>query len=105
MPLFLTSQLSGTNNLIAGGGAFFMLIAWLVLIVGVVVHLAFAAAVFGDASELRDRRTTGCDPVFGTPFVWCLATILGGVFVATAYWLVHRSALSRGGLETPPLDH
>jgi hypothetical protein len=56
-----------------------------------VVHLCFAAAVFNDAETLllhAQRKTVlvGCG-------LWALATLLGGVFVAAIYWLLHHSSI------------
>jgi hypothetical protein len=56
------------------------------------VHTGFAAAVFHDAARLRKE---GTGPLIGGPFLWTLATLLGGVFVAAIYWLVNHSTLSR----------
>lgn len=57
----------------------------------VIIHLAFAWAVFGDADLLwqSERRKTFL--VGG--LVWALATLLGGVFVAGVYWIIHHSTL------------
>ena len=60
------------------------------------VHVAFAFGVFNAASR---RQTFGAalrgkpTAKFVPPFVWGLATLIGGVFVAAAYWLMHDSAL------------
>lgn len=56
---------------------------WVLIII---VHIAFAAGVFADASERRGLQ-------FVAPFVWALATLVGGVFVAGVYWAVHCSTL------------
>ena len=57
-----------------------------------IVHIGFAAAVGSDASQLRRE---GSGPLIAGPFLWTLATLLGGVFVAAIYWLINHSALSR----------
>jgi hypothetical protein len=70
-------------------------IPWIVpayLIGTVVVHIGFAIAVGRDALRLR-REAAG--PLIAGPFLWTLATLIGGVFVAGLYWVVNHSALSR----------
>lgn len=57
------------------------------------VHILFALGVLVDAGALRvdeGRRTQ-----FVPGAIWALATLLGGVFVATAYWVIHRSSLAK----------
>jgi len=58
----------------------------------IIVHLAFSAAVFNDATKQQNENR---HLVFVNPLLWTLAVLIGGVFVAVAYWLVHHSALSR----------
>ena len=60
-------------------------------ILTVIIDVAFACAVFRDADSLwqSERRKTFL--VGG--LVWALATLLGGVFVAGVYWVIHHSAL------------
>lgn len=57
----------------------------------VTVHSVFALGVWGDASWLSKRAGEG--PALASPFWWGIATLLGGVFVAGVYWLIHHSAL------------
>lgn len=52
-----------------------------------IVHIAFASGVFTDASQRDDLRFVG-------PLIWTLATLLGGVFVAGVYWIMHISAFN-----------
>ncbi|MCY4402044.1 MAG: hypothetical protein OXD54_05650 [Candidatus Poribacteria bacterium] len=52
-----------------------------------IVHLTFASAVFKDAQLNRNR-------LFVLPGVWYIATLLGGVFVAAVYWIMHHSSLN-----------
>lgn len=64
-------------------------------IVGVatlLVHFVFAAYVFRDCCQLR---RVGVKPFGPGPIIWFLATLIGGVFVATAYWLMSHSSLNR----------
>lgn len=70
-------------------------IPWIVpayVIATAVVHIGFAIAVVRDAARLRRE---GSGPLMAGPFLWCLATLTGGVFVAGLYWAVNHSALSR----------
>jgi len=57
-----------------------------------VVHLSFAIAVSIDASKLS---TEGTGTVFVGLVTWALAVLLGGVFVAAVYWVMHHSELRR----------
>lgn len=58
-----------------------------------IVHLTFASAVFRDAQRNRNR-------IFVLPGVWFIATLLGGVFVAAAYWVMHHSSLNQANTNT-----
>ena len=58
----------------------------------IVVHVVFAGAVHRDGVSLNDN---GMGTVFASPFVWALAVLLGGVFVAVAYWVIHHSEFRR----------
>jgi hypothetical protein len=55
----------------------------------VIVHVAFAVGVYRDATTTLQTRTVW----FVSPFIWAVATLLGGVLVATAFWVVHYSRL------------
>ncbi|MBU2426264.1 MAG: hypothetical protein KKA56_05255 [Gammaproteobacteria bacterium] len=78
------------------GNQFFLpsasLWAFLPMIGTLLVHIAFSAAVFIDASE--QKHPVG-RLVFVGRFLWALAVLFGGVFVAVAYWLIHHSTLSK----------
>lgn len=57
----------------------------------VLINTAFAIGVYIDAENIykySNRQTF----LVGRG-VWALATILGGVFVAGIYWLIHHSNL------------
>jgi len=64
----------------------------LILIINVVVHLVFAAGIARDVGHLHKLNTS---TQLAPGFAWVLATLVGGVFVAAAYWLLHHSSLAR----------
>ena len=56
------------------------------------VNIFFAIGVYKDAESLRSdskRRTQ-----LVVAWVWVLATLLGGIFVGVAYWVIHRSTFN-----------
>lgn len=59
----------------------------------IIVHIAFSVAVFVDAGTLKHPYGR---LVFVGRFIWALAVLFGGVFVAVAYWLLHHSTLRKG---------
>ena len=64
-----------------------IVILWIFL--SALVNLAFAFAVAIDSGMLpHGRRTT-----FVGRFMWFIATLFGGVFVAAVYWVIHHSIL------------
>ncbi len=58
----------------------------------VIVHLAFSATIFSDANTLQNERG---HTVFVNPIIWSLSVLVGGVFVALAYWVIHHSSISK----------
>jgi len=76
--------------------AFVLMLAGLV--VAAIINIAFAIGVHADAQKRLSSRTL----LFVSPFIWTLATLFGGVFVATAYWVMHLSSLTK---ETGRLAH
>lgn len=70
-----------------------------------IVHVGFAFAIWTDSGLMWRRLRRNTFLVSGG--IWALATLLGGVFVAGVYWLVHHSTLrppqrSDASLEEPP---
>jgi hypothetical protein len=64
-----------------------------ILFIGLaIVHVGFALNVLKDGDQIRAK---GSQPLLAAPVLWCLATLLGGVFVAAIYWVVNHSTLSR----------
>ena len=70
------------------------------VVIIIVVHISFAAVIFRDATNLPAPRK----PIFVGPSIWLLATLLGGIFVATIYWVMHHSRLNQSIPVTPPED-
>ncbi len=68
-------------------GGPFGLVALAYFVAVAVVHIVFAMGVSSDARQI--------EPKFASSSTWALATLLGGVFVAAAYWVIHRSTLSQ----------
>ncbi len=55
-----------------------------------IVHLAFAAAVAKEAGRLVHSR--GATILVG-PVMWSFATVIGGVWVAAVFWVLHHLPL------------
>lgn len=62
------------------------------IIGAILVHLAFSAAVFNDANKLQRERGS---LAFVNSWLWSLAVLVGGVFVALAYWVMHHSTIAK----------
>ena len=75
-------------------------------VITAVVHLGFAIAVFRDATYLRDPRNLCAPrkPIFVGRIIWFLATLVGGVFLAGIYWVIHHSRLNQSVPITPLED-
>jgi len=63
---------------------------FVIIILTAIVHLAFAAGVMSDAKLLAVR---GGGTFLVSPGIWGFATLVGGVWVALAYWVIHHSNL------------
>ena len=68
------------------------------VVIVIVVHISFSVAIFRDATSLSSPRR----PIFVGPTIWFLGTLLGGIFVATIYWVMHHSSLNQSIAVTPP---
>lgn len=70
-------------------------IGLMIVAINVIIHLIFASAVARDAGHLvKQNRTT----YLVSGVTWAFATLIGGVFVAAIYWIMHYSTLARGGI-------
>lgn len=68
-------------------------ISLLIILINFILHLIFASAVAKDSGRLTKLgRTT----YLVSGVTWAFATLVGGVLIAVAYWLMHYSTLARG---------
>ncbi|CEG57393.1 hypothetical protein [Legionella fallonii] len=65
---------------------------YLVMLINGILHVIFAGAVARDAGNLY---RLGQKPVLVSAPTWAFATLIGGVFTATIYWILHHSTLTR----------
>lgn len=65
---------------------------YLIAIINGILHFIFAGAVARDAGNLY---RTGQKTVLVSAYTWAFATLIGGVFTATIYWILHHSTLTR----------
>lgn len=67
-------------------------LGYLIMLINGILHLVFAGAVARDAGNLY---RIGLKPVMVSAPTWAFATLIGGVFTATIYWILHHSTLTR----------
>ena len=65
---------------------------YLIMLINGILHFVFAGAVARDAGNLS---RLGQRPVLVSAASWAFATLIGGVFTATIYWILHHSTLNR----------
>jgi hypothetical protein len=65
---------------------------YLIMLLNGILHLVFASAVARDTGKLT---RLGQRPVLVSGGTWAFTTLLGGVFVAAIYWILHYSTLTR----------
>jgi len=74
------------------GPSLWFTLATLVSLIWMLIHWVFAVGVYRDAVALWRR---GKAPLLVGTVTWFLATLMGGVFVAGLYWVIHHSTLRR----------
>ena len=62
----------------------------IVAVLGILVHIVFAVAVYRDAIRLDRTRSL----IIAGPAIWGIATLFGGVVTAAIYWAMHHSRLN-----------
>ena len=65
---------------------------YLIMVINGLLHLVFASAVARDAGNLN---RLGQRLILVSTSTWAFATLVGGVFTATIYWVLHHSTLTR----------
>lgn len=65
---------------------------YLIMIINGILNFIFASAVARDAGSIY---RLGQKPVLVSAPTWAFATLIGGVFTATIYWILHHSTLTR----------
>jgi hypothetical protein len=73
--------------------SFLSSIGIMISIINVLVHIVFASAVARDAGKLVK---IGRPTYLVSGIAWAFATLVGGVFIAGLYWIMHYSTLARG---------
>jgi hypothetical protein len=69
----------------------------LLLVINGLLHIIFAGAVAKDAGQLAKLNVK---PWLVSGITWAFATLIGGVWIAGLYWVMHHSSLAR----TPSRD-
>lgn len=80
------------DQLLNANAPFLSSLSSVMLIVNVLLHVIFASAVAKDAGRLSQLKISTW---LVSGLVWAFATLLGGVWVAVVYWLMHHSTLTR----------
>lgn len=65
---------------------------YLIMLINGILHFIFAGAIARDAGNLS---RLGQKPILVSAPTWAFATLIGGVFTATIYWILHHSTLTR----------
>lgn len=63
---------------------------FVIALIGILVKIVFAIAVYRDAVRLDRTRAL----IIVGPAIWGIATLFGGVVTAAIYWAMHHSRLN-----------
>ena len=74
---------------------------YLIMLINGVLNVIFAGAVARDAGNIY---RIGQKPVLVSAATWAFATLIGGVFTATIYWILHHSTLTRPAMREMRFD-
>ena len=75
------------NNLAQTITSQWHLIAPMIALLNAIIHILFAGAVARDTGAIQKQ---GQSTILVSGLTWAFATLLGGVIVATIYWLLHH---------------
>lgn len=73
---------------------------YLNILLSCIIHLFFAGAVARDSGNFQ---RLGVNTVLVSGYIWAFATLAGGVYVATIYWILHHSSFFKS--TTKELNH
>lgn len=65
---------------------------YLFMLINAILHIIFAGAVAKDAGRLHKM---GQKTLLVSSHTWAFTVLIGGVFTAVVYWLMHHSSLTR----------
>jgi len=74
-------------------GSLQMVVTVIIFAVSAFINIVFAIGIYDDARKLG---TQGGSTFAVNGGIWAFATLLGGILVAFAYWVIHRSAVRSG---------
>ncbi len=64
----------------------------IILAINIILHIIFAGAVAKDAGNFEKM---GAKTSLVSGIIWAFATLIGGIFIAAIYWLIHHSTFTR----------
>ncbi len=64
----------------------------IIFMLNILLHICFAGGV---ARDINNLTKLGVMPELFSAWVWVLAALIGGIFVAVIYWFMHHSTLVR----------
>ena len=81
------SPFSGLTQSLGQYAGYLFMVYWALALL---LHIALAIAVHQDGAR---RAEQGPPVLLAPPSIWTLATLLGGLLPAVAYWVVNASTL------------